>query len=362
MTDNGTLPGDASPGEGGSTPPSTAEQALTRQRGPAWLSRALLAVVAVAIVIAIVRTVRQIDVGSVVEALTRLPWWSAAILLALLLVRQVLNAAPLAIYLPEAGLYRASVNDLSASTAAAFAPAPSDMVLRVTMFRSWGFDGNRALAATAMNALTFFIARFSAPLLGFILFPLLHVPPGLRLLDLVSLLVAAALIVSIIVLTRGEAAAAHLGELLGKGVRLVRRGTDPTAWADMLRSFQQHLTAGFSHRFPRALGVSYAMMLTDLTIFTLCLRFLGVGSQDAGLADIAAAYFFAFPLTMFPAQGLGVMDAAMLGSLSETVGPHVIEPALAAALVWRTFTVAGPFLLGLIAMVLWKRGVDRHAL
>jgi len=295
-----------------------------------------------------------------VDALTRLPWWSPAVLLALLLLRQVLNAAPLAIYLPEAGLYRASVSDLSASTAAAFAPAPSDMVLRVSMFRSWGFNGSEALAATAMNAITFFIVRFSAPLLGFLLFPLLHVPPGLRLFDLVSLLVAAALVASIVVLTRGEAAAARLGELLGRGVRCVRRGTDPVAWADMLRSFQQNLAAGFSRRFPRALAVSYAMMLTDLAIFALCLRLMDVGSHDAGLADIASAYFFAFPLTMFPAQGLGVMDTAMLGSLSETVGAHVIEPALAAALIWRTFTVAGPFLLGLIAMVLWKRGVGRR--
>lgn len=229
------------------------------------------------------------------------------------------------------------------------------------MFRSWGFDGNQALAATAMNAITFFIVRFSAPLLGFLLLPLLHVPPGLRLLDLASLLVAAALIGSILVVTRGETAAARLGALLGKGMRLVRRGTDPSAWAEGMRSFQRNLASGFSRRFPRALAVSYAMMLTDLAIFALCLRLLGVSGQELGGADIAAAYLFAFPLTMFPAQGLGVMDTAMLGSLAETGGSHLVEPALAAALIWRTVTVAGPFLLGVIAMALWKRGVARRA-
>lgn len=269
MTDDGTAPAGAAAPESGIPPTTATERELTRRRGRSWISRTLLVVIAVLIVLAVVRTFRRIDVGSVLEAFSRLPWWSPVVLLALLMLRQVLNAAPLAIFLPEAGLYRSTVNDLSASTAAAFAPAPSDMVLRVTMFRSWGFDGNQALAATAMNAITFFIVRFSAPLLGFLLLPLLHVPPGLRLLDLASLLVAAVLIGSILVVTRGETAAARLGALLGKGMRLVRRGTDPSAWAEGMRSFQQNLASGFSRRFPRALAVSYAMMLTDLAIFAL---------------------------------------------------------------------------------------------
>lgn len=41
---------------------------------------------------------------------------------------------------------------------------------------------------------------------------------------------------------------------------------------------------------------------------------------------------------------------------------RVIEPALAAVLVWRTVTVAGPILLGVIALVLWKRSSGRRAL
>ena len=36
-------------------------------------------------------------------------------------------------------------------------------------------------------------------------------------------------------------------------------------------------------------------------------------------------------------------------------GDGILEPSLAALLVWRTFTVAGPFALGTIALAVWKR-------
>lgn len=210
-----------------------------------------------------------------------------------------------------------------------------------------------------MNALTFFIARFSAPLVGFALLPLLDVPAGVRLADLASLLVAAVLVVSVLLVARAEKNADRIGRRLGRTVRIVRSTTDPDAWARALRTFQQNLAEGFSHRFPRALALTYGVLSTDLTILVLSMRLMGLDAHAAPTTDIAAAYAFAFPLTVFPAQGLGGMDTAILSSLSETAGAHVVEPALAAMLVWRTLTVAGPFLLGGIALMPWRR--DRTA-
>lgn len=192
---------------------------LRHERKNGWMRRIVLAAIAVLVVFGLVRAYRRIDATAVWDALSRLPWWTPLVLLVLLVARQVLNAAPLAIFLPGVGLYRCTINDLSASTAAAFAPAPSDMVLRVAMFRSWNLSTESALAATTMNAVTFFIARFSAPLLGFALLPFLKVSPGLRLFDLLSLAVAAALIVGVLLVHRSQEWAASLGRLFGKTVR-----------------------------------------------------------------------------------------------------------------------------------------------
>lgn len=111
--------------------------------GRSWMSRVVVVVVAVGVVFVLVRMVGRIDVEEVWAALTRLPWWSPLLLLPLLMLRQVLNTAPLALFIPGTGLYRCTVNDLSAGTAAAFAPAPSDGILRVAMFRTWGSTPTR---------------------------------------------------------------------------------------------------------------------------------------------------------------------------------------------------------------------------
>ncbi len=129
------------------------------------------------------------------------------------------------------------------------------MVLRVAMFRSWRVDVSEATAATTMNALTFFIVRFSTPLVGFALLPLLDVPPGLRWLDVASLLVAVVLVSLVLLVTRGEEWATRIGRRLGLLVRSVRRCTDPEAWARSTppeprgRSREFHLLSVAKYRY-----------------------------------------------------------------------------------------------------------------
>ena len=326
-----------------------------RTQATSWAARLLLLVLAAAVVVAIVRAYRRLDLDAIAAALGKLDWWHVPVLVAVLLLRQVLNAAPLAVYVPGAGFYRATINDLAAATASSFAPPPSDMVLRVTMFRSWGFDVSRALAATAMNAMTMFILRFSAPLLGFILLPLIGVPLGLRALDFLSLLVAVALTVGVLLVVHAEGQAERIGRTAGTLARMVRRGVDPEGWAGAFVAFQQNIAGGFSTRFPRALLATFAMMCVDMFLLTLALRFVGVEPSQVSLLVIASAFFFAYPLTLFPMQGLGVLDAAMVAALVQSAGHGVTEAAIAGLLIWRLFTIAGPLLLGAGAIVVWRR-------
>ena len=76
----------------------------------------------------------------------RWPGWRGGrlpLLFAVLMVRQVLNALPLALFIRGLSLYRAVINDLAAHLLAVVAPPPSDLVMRVGMFRSWGIEPSR---------------------------------------------------------------------------------------------------------------------------------------------------------------------------------------------------------------------------
>lgn len=317
----------------------------------------LLLVVAVAATIAITRFIGRIDWSSVGTALAHLSWWQPLVLLMLLCVRQVTNAAPLAFFVPNTSFYRATVNDMGAMTLAAFAPPPSDIALRVAMFNSWGIKTSTALAGTAMNSVCFFIARFSAPMLGFVVVVATGGEVGLRWLDLISLAIAATLIVGIRLIVRTDSWARWVGCTAGSVVHRVRRSVDPQVWAEACAQFRGDIAARFPYGFWRSLVSLLVMLTTDMAIMLLCLRFVGLSGTEISVTDVAIAFLFAYPLTMFPMSGIGVVDMVALASLVAAGGIAVQEPAIAGLIIWRVFTVAGPLLLGLGAVVLWRRSL-----
>lgn len=320
-----------------------------------WIGRVLLLVVVVAVVAAFARVYRSVDLDEVWSAMSHLEWWNSIILVGILLLRQVINAVPLAVYIPEVSLFRATVNDLSASTASAFVPPPSDMVLRVTMFSSWGVPVTTAVAGTTVNAMTMFIVRFGTPLAGFVIALLTGATLGLRLLDIASLLMCAVLVTGLLLVVRAEEGAAAIGRFLGGLLNRVRRSVDPEAVATSFRNFQLAISDGFSRRFPRALLATACMVCTDLVLLTTVLRFVGVGPEDIGIHMIAMAFFFAYPLTLFPMQGLGILDTAVTAGILAVTGQDAAEAVVAGLAIWRTITIAGPFLLGGVALLGWRR-------
>ena len=90
-------------------------------------------------------------------------------LIGVLLLRQVFNALPLSLYIPGVSPFRATQNDQVAILMSTIAPPPSDVALRMAMFSSWGVPVAKGLAGTLMNTLTFYIVRFGAPAVGFVL-------------------------------------------------------------------------------------------------------------------------------------------------------------------------------------------------
>jgi putative heme transporter len=326
--------------------------------GPArgWRRRLVLLALAAVLTVVVVRLVGRIDWSEVGDALGQLRWWHPVVLVALLLVRQVLNAWPLSLFIPGISPYRATVNDQAAILMATVAPPPSDLALRIAIFGSWGVQAARAVAGTLMNTLTFYIVRFSAPAVGFVLLLVIGQPPGPRWFELLSIVVAAAILGGLLVVIRSEPLARSTGLLGARLVGRFRRGVDPEAWAAACVEFRRDVAERFRRGFPRSLLALAGMLVADLALLVLCLRFVGVSPGEVSLVEIAVAYLFAYPFTLFPFSGLGVVDALVLAALVEAGGEAVEAASVAALVVWRVFTVAGPVLLGLVALGVWRHG------
>lgn len=161
---------------------------------------------------------------------------------------------------------------------------------------------------------------------------------------------------AVLLVLRSGALARMLGTRADRAVRRERPSVDPEAWAEACLNFRADISATFRRGFPRSVFAYCRMLAADLLVLVLCLRFVGVGPEEASLADIAIAHAFDYyPFTLFPFSGLGVVDAVILASLVST-GDTALEAAVVAALiVWRVFTVLVPVLLGALAVATWRR-------
>jgi uncharacterized membrane protein YbhN (UPF0104 family) len=328
---------------------------VAASRRKAWARRLALFALAVLVSVVVVRLIGAIDWAAVRDALSQLTWWQPLVLLAVVVVRQVLNALPLALYIGGVSAFRATLNDLGAILMSMIAPPPSDLALRVAMFVSWGISAAKGLAGTLMNTLTFYVVRFSTPALGFLLLLVLGRPAGLRWLEVLFIVLALTILAGILLVLRSEALARTVGTRAALVVRRVRRDVDPEAWAAACLTFRADISATFRRGFPRSLLAYSGMLATDILVLLLCLRFVGVGPGEASLADLAVAYLFAYPFTLFPFSGLGVVDALILAALVESGGLSIEAAAVAGLIVWRVFTVGVPVLMGVVAVAWWRR-------
>ena len=300
------------------------------------------------VAVLLVRLVGVVDWSAVGDSLGELAWWQPLVLVVVLLVRQFFNALPLAFYIPGVGPLRALVNDQIGTMMATVAPPPGDVAVRVALFRSWGVPVPAALAGTTLNTLTFYVVRFGAPVIGFALLVVSGQDAGVRWLDLLSVAIAAAILAGLLLVVRAERTARAVGEGLGRLVRRVRRHVDPSAWGEACARFRTDASTRFRWGFPRSLVATVAMLVADLTLLLLCLRFVGLDPREISVLEVAIAYFFAYPFTVFFFSGLGLVDALIIAALVKQGGAEVEAAAVAGLIVWRVFFIGGPIVLGLL--------------
>ena len=90
-------------------------------------------------------------------------------------------------------------------------------------------------------------------------------------------------------------------------------------------------------------------------MLVMSLRFVGLDTSELPIVEIAIAYLFAYPFTLFPFQGIGIVDALVLAAIVQAGGADVEAAAVAGLVVWRVFTIGGPLALGALGLAAWRR-------
>jgi len=313
-----------------------------------WLKWAIRLGVVVLLLYVADYVVSNIDWSQVGDALKNIAAWQVALLIVLVLVKQVFNAAPLAFFVPGLGVPKATISDLGAATVATVAPPPGDLVVRFAMFRAWNIDTARGAAGLTLNTVLFYVLRFAAPLFGIVALIMINrFDDQLGLVALVSGLAAVAVAAGVVLIVRSESGAAWVGATAGRLVRRLKPDrADPDAWAQRMREFRGQVAADLKRRWAAAGGSLILMLVTEAVIFLLAVRFAGVPEDGLPALAVIGAFCIAFPLSALPFAGLGVMDAALFAMLDrETSGKYQAE-LFAALVLWRLVTMVVPLILG----------------
>jgi hypothetical protein len=327
-------------------------------RRPWWRSLvrpALLVVVSVVVGFVIVGFVGAVDWGAVASAFARLSWWQVVPLVLVLLVRQVLNGVPLSQFVPGLTLSRSVQNDLAANLLGTVTPPPGDVVIRVAMFKSWGVTVLDGMAGVTLNVLTFYAVRLVMPSIGLVLLAIVGAESGNVGLAVVFLVLAVGIIAVLLLVLAQERWAVLLGRLGAQVAQRLRREADPDQWSRTVVDFRKRVSAGLPAKLARSLAALALMVVADATILTLALRFTGVGGDQLPLLFVIGTFCTAYPLTVMPLFGFGVLDAALLATFTEVAGLEAEASIVAALAIWRAVTLLGPLALGALVTLNWRR-------
>lgn len=302
--------------------------------------------------------VGAVDWAAVGAMLRGVDGWVFGPLVLLLLVRQVLNAVPLTYYVPGLGLARSVQNDTTANLLGTFAPPPADVVVRVQMFRSWALDPVLGMTGVTLNTAKFYVIRFVAPVLGLLVLGVREAELRQWLLAAVCALASAVFLTGLVLVLRSDALAAWFGRAAGRVVGRFRRSVDPQAWAAYLVRLRATTSDALRRGLLPSMLALVGMVLADATILLVALRALDVAADRVPTLGVYSAFLLAYPLTLLPLFGFGVLDAVLVGSLTTVAGADAEARLVAGAAVWRVVTIVGTLALGLVSLAVWRL---RHA-
>jgi putative heme transporter len=297
------------------------------------------------------------DVWARVE---KLSWEWIAVLLATVALNVVTFAPPWMAALPGLGFRQALAMTMASTALSIVSPAGAavGMAGSFAMLRSWGFESGPVGLAVAVTGVWNQMANFVFPIVALALLTAANEShAGLRLTALIGVVALVVVIGSFAVALSSERRAQRVGQLAARatnrGLRLARR--EPVTWGGAnLARFRRGTLDLLRRRWHVITVTTLVGHLTVFLVFLVCLRTIGISTDQVSLVEAFAAWALvrilgALPLT--PA-GLGFVELGLTGALVAFGASNA--DAVAATLLYRFLTVTPTLVLGLAAGATWR--------
>jgi uncharacterized membrane protein YbhN (UPF0104 family) len=336
------------------------ETGAPRTRPSEIITRALLTLLIIGL-IAWILLGNVSDLEAVGEALKGVSAQAGILLIVMVLAVQCLIATQWALTVPGLGIVRGLVAVEGATAVSNTVPGPSGTATRLGMLRSWGFYTEEfARSWLFTSSLTNFMV-IAGPIAGV----LIAIAIGdtswqLLLLGLIATALSAAAIVIVWMMVRREAFAYKVGSFAGRVVRwgagLAHRKPSQTDFAEAAVRFRTGLLELWSHNGGRIVLSVVAVYVGNGLILAVSMRAVGLGVDELPIGSVIVVYTVVRLLTIvnITPGGVGVVEALYTAAFLVVTGNEYQSEIVAGVILFRGLTYAGPIIMGMIALLVWR--------
>jgi uncharacterized protein (TIRG00374 family) len=328
-----------------------------------WVKRGLAIALAVAVIVGTYVFVlpQFADYSEVWDQVQMLSWEWLAVLLGAVVLNLATFGPPWMTALPGLGYWSAETVTQASTASTYLAPGGPAVGIGISaaMLLGWGFHADEVALAVTLTGIWNQLAILGFPAVAFALLTLnggdrgaLQTIATVGLIAFVVVAGAFALALASAKMARrvGDLAARVLNWLLG----MVKRG--PVGWSgESLAHFRGQAIGLLGRRWHLLTLTTLAGQLSVFVVLLVCLRALGVGTDEVTLTEAFAGWSLARVLGSIPITpgGLGIVELGLTSVLVGFGGNRA--GVVAAVLVYRFVTIAPTLVFGAVAAATWRR-------
>ena len=235
----------------------------------------------------------------------------------------------------------------------------TDLLLRVGMYRSWGFPLERTMSGMFLSGIVEMTTKLTLATLAVLLW-------GLTRLDLNALAIAAIAIfvisgaaALIALVLRSEARARQFGERLQRAAVWVFRKLErqePDDLVERILAVRVEARDVLGRRWPQAFLAAFLAQLFVYSILLLSIRAVGISDDLLTWVDVLIAYAVTTIITAIPISpgGVGIAELSLVGVFALIAGEDIATLATAGVILYRLAVWLLPIPIGWIIALRWQ--------
>lgn len=312
-----------------------------------------------------VKLPQQVDISQVWSTVAALTLWQNLLLLigGLLTVWAVGWTA--ATVLPGLSVRKSTQASVVGQMTSVALPPPLDMVIRFTMYKTYGFSADKSAIAVVIAGIARYFTVVAIPLIG--LGAVIITGQG-SLNDVVwfvgvgGLFLFALWLMKLILSSKKSARA--VGSTMQKIINVARRlfrHKPITTLTDAVVDFGGRTSNVAVSNFKPIAISNIAWGLSCFVVFFLSVRFCGIDASSMSTPYVLFIAGLMLLLNSIPITpgGIGISEAILL-SVIPFSSPEIETAFTAALFVYRVYTWLMPMPLGIIAYISWRLQIRQH--